>query len=114
MKGKREEPRRERSKPARRQSASLGDPFAEDRVKPQKKSGWAAFWASGKGKILAAALGCLAVFVIVVAVVLKMWVKPPEIPVSGPQTPQNPVVNQTQQDQVPVPHLPVPDLAASD
>ena len=101
MKGKREEPRRERNKPVSRKSAPLGDPFAENGVRPKKKSGWAAFWDSGKGKILAAVLGCLAVFAIVVAVVLKMWIKPPEIPVNEPQDPQKPVTNQTQQTQTP-------------
>lgn len=94
MRGKREEPHRERSKPAPRRSAPIGDPFAEDAVGPRKKSGWAAFWNSGKGKILAAALGCLAVFVIVVVVVLKMWIKPPELPVQ-PAPGEKPAQQQT-------------------
>lgn len=102
MRGKREEPRGERSKPVSRKSAPLGDPFAEERVKPRKKSGWGAFWDSGKGKILVAVLSCLAVFAIVVAVVLKMWVKPPEIPANGLQDTPKPVTNQTQQGDVPV------------
>ena len=80
MRGKREESRGERGRPALRRSAPIGDPFAEDQAGPKKRSGWAAFWGSGKGKILAAALGCLAVLVIIVSVALSMWIKPPELP----------------------------------
>ncbi|MDE7218246.1 MAG: LCP family protein [Oscillospiraceae bacterium] len=86
MKGKREEPREERNRAALRRSAPLGDPFAENGgVKPKKRAGWAAFWDSGKGKILVALLSCLAVFAIVVAVVLRTWIKPPELPVEPAQ-----------------------------
>lgn len=76
MKGKREQDRT-----AFRQSAPMGDPFAEEQEKPDMKARWVAYWNSGKGKILTAVLSCLAVFAIVVTVVLKMWIKPPEIPV---------------------------------
>ncbi len=41
------------------------------------------YWSSGKCKILVSLLSCLAVFVIVVAVVAKIWIKPPELP-AGP------------------------------
>ena len=80
MRGKREESRGERSKPVLRRSAPIEDPFAEDKAGPKKRSGWAAFWRSGKGKILAAALGCLAVLIVIVSVALSMWIKPPELP----------------------------------
>lgn len=75
MKGKREQDRT-----AFRQSAPMGDPFAEEQEKPDMKARWAAYWDSGKGKILVAVLSCLAVFAIVVTVVLKMWIKPPDLP----------------------------------
>ena len=80
MRGKREESRGERGKPVLRRSVPIGDPFAEDQAGPKKRSGWAAFWGSGKGKILAAVLGCLAALVIIVSVALSMWIKPPELP----------------------------------
>ena len=80
MRGKREESRGERSKPVLRRSAPIEDPFAEDKAGPKKRSGWAAFWRSGKGKILAAALGCLAVLIVIVSVALSMSIKPPELP----------------------------------
>ena len=59
MRGKREESRGEQSKPFLRRSAPIGDPFAKDTAGPKKKFSWAAFWDSGKGKILAAVLSCL-------------------------------------------------------
>ena len=42
----------------------LGDPFAEDRggKKPALQERWGAYWESGKGKILVAAVSCVAVF----------------------------------------------------
>lgn len=62
--------------------APAGDLFAEGGRPdgPGFRERWMAYWDSGKGKILTASLGCLAVFVIVVAVVLKMWIKPPTLP----------------------------------
>ncbi len=60
---------------------STGDPFAEEEQKSNLKARWSAYWDSGKGKILVTVLGCLAVFAIVVTVVLKTWIKPPEIPI---------------------------------
>lgn len=86
MRGKREEPKSKEKAPARK-SAPLGDPFAEEPAqplqpeKPDIGTWWRACWDSGKGKILVTVLGCLAVFAIVVAVVLKMWIKPPDIPI---------------------------------
>ena len=89
MKGKREEPKN------RKKPAPLGDPFAEEPERPLRPekpekpdlgAWWHTFWDSGKGKILVTVLGCLAVFAIVVAVVLKMWIKPPDIPLqTGPE-----------------------------
>lgn len=68
--------------------AELGDPFAEDGGKTGEKPGlrerWGAYWESGKGKILVAAVSCVAVFVIVVAVVLGSLIKPPTLPSSDP------------------------------
>ena len=58
---------------------SAPDPFAEEQG-PGLRERWTAYWDSGKGKILTASLGCLAVFIIVVVVVLKMWIKPPTLP----------------------------------
>ena len=92
MKGKREEPKSRENSPLSRRAASLGDPFAEEPVrrekpeKPDLAAWWRAFWDSGKGKILVTVLGCLAVFAIAVAVVLKMWIKPPTLP-TEPVTP---------------------------
>ena len=54
----------------------VGDPFEEGNKK-DLKARWGAYWDSGKGKILVTVLGCLAVFILVVAVVAKMWIKPP-------------------------------------
>lgn len=91
MRGKREEPKSKEKAPARK-SAPLGDPFAEEPAqplqpeKPDLGTRWRAYWDSGKGKILVTVLGCLAVFAIVVTVVLKMWIKPPDIPLqTGPE-----------------------------
>lgn len=90
MRGKREEPK------TRQKPAPLGDPFAEEPERPLKPeqpdlgTRWRAFWDSGKGKILVTVLGCLAVFAIVVTVVLKMWIKPPDIPIQ-PEPEKKPV-----------------------
>lgn len=73
---------------------SVGDPFAEEGQKPDLRARWGAYWDSGKGKILAAVLGCLAVFAIVVTVVLRTWIKPPEIPVQ-PSPEKKPTQQQT-------------------
>jgi len=80
MKGKREEPksRRKEAKPLRQ---TVTDPFAESGVpKPGLGERWRDYWDSGKGKILVAVLSCLAVFAVVVAVVLRTWIKPPSLP----------------------------------
>ncbi len=68
----------------------LGDPFAEDRggKKPALQERWGAYWESGKGKILVAAVSCVAVFAVVVAVVLSSWIKPPTLPSTDPETPK--------------------------
>lgn len=73
----------------------VGDPFAEEppAEKPAPAERWRAYWNSGKGKILVTVLGCLAVFAIVVTVVLRMWIKPPSLPVQ-PAEPQTPVTTQ--------------------
>ena len=76
MKGKREEPRRKKNEPYLKRSG--GDPFSEEG--PDLRARWGAYWDSGKGKILVTVLGCLAVFAIVVTVVLKTWIKPPDLP----------------------------------
>lgn len=79
MKGKREEPKdRGNKKPLRKVS---GDPFSDTGSKPPVRERWQVYWDSGKGKILVTVVGCLAVFVAVVAVVAKMWIKPPQLPV---------------------------------
>lgn len=103
MKGKREEPRGERTKPSVHPSAPVGDPFAEDAGASGKtqKSGWAAYWDSGKGKILVAVLSCLAVFAIVVTVVLKTWIKEPELPGNKGNDAPKPAQSQTQPSQTP-------------
>lgn len=99
MRGKREEPKSKEKAPARK-SAPLGDPFAEEPAqplqpeKPDLGTRWRAYWDSGKGKILVTVLGCLAVFAIVVTVVLKMWIKPPDIPVQ-PAPEKKPTQQQT-------------------
>lgn len=87
MKGKREgfQGGAREDKRSPRRTAPVGDPFAEDSGKPGLKDRWAAYWDSGKGKILVAVLSCLAVFAIVVTVALKMWIKPPELPVQPAQ-----------------------------
>lgn len=80
--------------------AELGDPFAEDREaekKPSLRERWGAYWESGKGKILVAALGCLAVFAVVVAVVLGSWIKPPALPSADPAAPGRKPVGQDQE-----------------
>ena len=68
----------------------LGDPFAEDRggKKPALQERWGAYWESGKGKILVAAVSCVAVFAVVVAVVLSSWIKPPTLPSADPEAPK--------------------------
>ena len=99
MKGKREEPKSRENSPLSRRTAPLGDPFAEEPVrrekpeKPDLAAWWRAFWDSGKGKILVTVLGCLAVFAIAVAVVLKMWIKPPTLPTEPVTPPVQPSQN---------------------
>ena len=91
--GKREESRGERGWEEKNASLDIGDPFQEEPInlgdpfaagrkksKPDLKTWWNQYWDSGKGKILATVLGCLAVFVLVVVVVAKMWIKPPALP----------------------------------
>ena len=111
MRGKREESRGEQSKPFLRRSAPIGDPFAKDTAGPKKKFSWAAFWDSGKGKILAAVLSCLAVFAIVVTVALKMWIKPPSLPVQPEpdKTPAKQTVTPGQQPEEQEPEGPTDD-----
>lgn len=84
MKGKREESRSRKQEKNLRSSGSMEDPFLEKGTKLTMGERWRFYWNSGKGKILATVLGCLAVFAIVVAVVLKSWVKPPELPSADP------------------------------
>ena len=107
MKGKREEPKN------RKKPAPLGDPFAEEPERPLRPekpekpdlgAWWRTCWDSGKGKILVTVLGCLAVFAIVVTVVLKMWIKPPEIPVQP--TPEKKPAQQQTSDPVQKPEEP--------
>lgn len=95
MKGKREVPR-EGGKSALRQTSPMGDPFGEGEAKPDWKARWGAYWNSGKGKILVAVLSCLAVFAIVVTVVLKTWIKPPELPSMPPEKTNTPVAGKTE------------------
>ena len=111
MRGKREESRGEQSKPFLRRSAPIGDPFAKDTAGPKKKFSWAAFWDSGKGKILAAVISCLAVFAIVVTVALKMWIKPPSLPVQPEpdKTPAKQTVTPGQQPEEQEPEGPTDD-----
>lgn len=66
--------------PFRSAPGGVGDPFAEDSKKPGFRERWGAYWDSGKGKILVTVVSCLAVFVLVVVVVAKMWIKPPALP----------------------------------
>ena len=101
MRGKREEPRGRKKEPSFRPSASVGDPFAEDGAKPGLGERWKGYWDSGKGKILVTVLGCLAVFAIVVAVVLKSWVKPPEPPVQSAPENKTPVQTSAPSEQQP-------------
>ena len=101
MKGKREEPRRKKNEPYLKRSG--GDPFSENGQKPDLRARWGAYWDSGKGKILVTVLGCLAVFAIVVAVVLKMWIKPPDLPT------QPTAANAPNQQQNTDPNLPADD-----
>ena len=62
-------------------ASPVGNPFEDGPgEKPGLRECWGAFWDSGKGKILVAALSCLAVFVLVVVVVAKLWIKPPPLP----------------------------------
>ena len=84
MKGKREVSRSKKKEKNLRSSEPIGDPFLEKGTKLTLGERWRFYWDSGKGKILATVLGCLAVFAVVVAVVLKTWVKPPELPSAGP------------------------------
>ena len=97
MKGKREEPKskKKKEKPLRR-AGSVGDPFAEGGLpKPTLGERWRDYWDSGKGKILVAVLSCLAVFAIVVTVMLKSWIKPPELPGAVDPAPGNDTPVQT-------------------
>ena len=84
MKGKREEPKSSKKDKTLRRSEPVGDPFLEKGMKPTMGERWRTYWESGKGKILVTVLGCLAVFAIAAAVILKSWVKPPELPSAEP------------------------------
>ena len=69
-------------------SSSMGDPFAGGPEKPPKGPGlgarWGAFWDSGKGKVLVAVAGCLAVIAVAAVVAVKLWIKPPPLPSDDP------------------------------
>lgn len=68
--------------------SSMGDPFSGGPEAKKKGPGlgarWGALWGSGKGKILVAVAGCLAVIAVAAVVAVKLWIKPPPLPSAEP------------------------------